>query len=137
MNIYSTPWIQTNFSTFNYFNLKAWGLDVYFSIIWCCTDYAIIDLTTLSLCMKFVLLYQKKSVGKKHINTTFIYTPFCRTNADIRIPLRRLADTYNKYFSPFDIFSTSNNLFEGHAITLCNISAYTSSHTVHMSEATS
>lgn len=48
------------------------------------------------------------------------HTDSCKTNAGVRVPLRRLVDAYNAHFMELDIFTLSKHQFKVGAIELLN-----------------
>lgn len=71
------------------------------------------DLTN-KLCYTVPRTVIRREVRASHL----FYIESCKTNAGVRVPLRRIADIYNSHFTQLDIFNLANNQFKIKAVKL-------------------
>ncbi|KAF9811570.1 hypothetical protein SFRURICE_017030, partial [Spodoptera frugiperda] len=69
------------------------------------------DLTN-KLCYTVPRTVIRREVRASHL----FYIESCKTNAGVRVPLRRIADIYNSHFTQLDIFNLTNNQFKMKAV---------------------
>lgn len=61
--------------------------------------------------------YVPRTVYKREVHAgKLFYLNTCRTNAGLRMPLRRMTESYNVHFVEIDIFANSTGKFKSHVL---------------------